>query len=118
MAPEVLSGARGWALADRNYWSPELTEKLKEEDVALLAPFKQKTHEKAPFPPDLTRMRRRVETVIGQLVGRFNAKKVWAMDRWHAVSRLLRKIASHTMAVLLCRREGLSPLRFAELIDD
>ena len=84
MAPEVLYGVRGWALADRNrrnfcVWSPELTEKLKEGDVALLAPFKQKSHEKTLFPPALTRMRRRVETVIGQLVGRFSAKRC---GRW------------------------------------
>lgn len=118
MAPEVLFRARGWVLADRNYWSPDLAEQLKRKDVALLAPFKSKTHEKVPFPPNLTRLRRRIETVIGQLVGRFNAKKVWAMDRWHIVSRWLRKIASHTMAVLLCRQEGLPPLRFAELIND
>jgi len=118
MAPEVLFGVEGWTLADRNYWSPDLAEKLKQGDVALLAPFKSKTHENTPFPPNLTRMRRRIETVIGQLVGRFNAKKVWAMDRWHAVSRWLRKMASHTMAVLLCRQQGLPPLRFAELIDD
>jgi hypothetical protein len=91
---------------------------LKEEDVALLAPFRQKTRQKTPFPSDLTRLRRRIETVIGQLVGRFNAKKVWATGRWHAVSWWLRKIASHTIAVLLCRQQGLPPLRFAELIDD
>lgn len=117
MAPEVLYGVEGWTLADRNYWSPDLAEKLRQEDVALLAPFKSKTHENTPFPPNLTRIRRRIETVIGQLVGRFNAKKVWAMDRWHAVSRWLRKMASHTMAVLLCRQQELPPLRFAELID-
>lgn len=118
MAPEVLGQVQGWALADRNYWSPNLTDELRREGVALVAPFKQKKHERRPFPPNLTRMRRRIETVIGQLVGRFNAKKVWAMDRWHAVSRWLRKIASHAMAMLLCRREGLPPLRFAELIND
>lgn len=110
MAPEVLFGVERWTLADRNYWSPELVEKLEQEDVMLLAPFKSKTHENTPFPPNLRRMRRRIETVIGQLVGRFNAKKVWAMDRWHAVSRWLRKMASHTMAVLLCRQQGLPPL--------
>lgn len=117
MAPKVLQDTRGWVLADRNYWSPELFETLEEKDIALLAPVKQKAREKTPFPPNLTRLRRRIETVIGQLVGRFNAKKVWAMDRWHAVNRWVRKITSHTMAVLLCRREGLPPLRFAELID-
>jgi hypothetical protein len=73
-------------------------------------------HENTPFPPNLTR--RRIETVIGRLVGRFNAKNVWAMDRGHAVSRWLRKMASRTMGVLLCRQQGRPPLRFAELIDD
>jgi hypothetical protein len=47
-APEVLYGVEGWTLADRNSWSPDLTEKLRQEDVALLAPFKSKTHENTP----------------------------------------------------------------------
>lgn len=122
MAPHVLYGARGWALADRNYWSPDLFEQMEKEGLALLAPFKSRKSEskehKKRWSGRLTRMRRRVETVIGQLTERFNAKKVWAMDRWHAWNRWIRKVTSHTMAVLLCRREGLPPLRFAELIDD
>lgn len=123
MAPRVLRKAQGWALGDRNYWSPLLFERLKARELSLLAPFKSRTgssHEKynTRWSGRLTRMRRRVETVIGQLVGRFNAKKVWAMDRWHVWSRWMRKVTSHTMAVLLCRQENLPPLRFAELIDD
>ena len=121
VAPHVLRGARGWALADRSYWSPDLFDRLEARELALLAPFKSrkgssKKHRKR-WSGRLTRMRRRVETVIGQLTGRFNAKKVWAMDRWHAWSRWMRKVASHTMAVLLCQRERLPPLRFAELVE-
>ena len=90
VAPQVLRGAQGWALADRNYWSPALFDRLEARGLALLAPFKSRkggSGRKKRWSGRLTRMRRRVETVIGQLTGRFNAKKVWAMDRWHAWSR-------------------------------
>jgi len=56
--------------------------------------------------------------VISQLVERYNAKKVWARDRWHLTTRFLRKVLSHTMAVHFCQQVGLSPLRFAELLTD
>jgi len=62
--------------------------------------------------------RRRIETVISQLVERYNAKKVWARDRWHLTTRFLRKVLSHTMAAHFCQQVGLSPLRFAELLTD
>ncbi len=67
-------------------------------------------------PPWLTGKRRRVETVIGQLTGRYQLKRVWARDAWHLWSRWLRKLLSHTMAVLLGQRAGLGSLRFADLI--
>ena len=40
MAPHVLYGARGWALADSNYWSPGLFDRLEEDGLTLLAPSK------------------------------------------------------------------------------
>ena len=118
MAPHVLDNAKGVSLADRNYWSPRLSDRLRKRGLQLLAPFKTKTHETSPWPIPVTQKRRRVETVIGQLTERFHAKKVWARDRWHVYSRWIRKITSHTMALLLCRQQGLPPLRFAGLIAD
>jgi hypothetical protein len=35
--------------------------------------------------------------VIGQLVGRFHARQVWARGGWHFRSRLLRKALDHTL---------------------
>ena len=61
-------------------------------------------------------MRRRIETVASQLVERYRIKRVWARDLWHLTSQFLRKVLSHTVAVLLCQRAGLSPLRFSELV--
>jgi len=119
-AESLLGGAgRGWVLADRNYWSPELAERLRSAGgPELVAPYKVAEREGRPWPRWLVHKRRRIETLIGQLVGRYNAKKVWARDAWHLRSRFLRKVLSHTLASLLCQRAGLSPLRFSELLSD
>jgi hypothetical protein len=116
---DLAEGLSGWMLGDRNYWSPALREGLAEQHLALLAPYKSAHREKRPWPRWLIQMRRRVETVIGQLVDRYHAKQVWARDLWHLSARWLRKLLSHTFAFLLCQRADLSsPLRFAELVTD
>jgi hypothetical protein len=38
------------------------------------------------------------------LTGRYQLKRVWTRDAWHLWSGWLRKLLSHTMAVLLCQR--------------
>ena len=118
LAEELLKDAKGWALGDRNYWSPELAKRLADEGLLLLAPYKSKKKEKERWPRWLVQKRRRIETVISQMAERYGAKKVWARDRWHLTSRWLRKVLSHTMAVYFCQQVGLSPLRFAELLTD
>ena len=40
IAEEILEEAKGWALGDRNYWSPNLTERLEAEGLHLLTPYK------------------------------------------------------------------------------
>ncbi len=116
VAPSLLEEARGYGLGDRNYWSPELESALKRQGLIFLAPFRHRSKERKPWPRRLTQIRRRVETVIGQLVERYHAKKVWARDLWHLVNRVLRKVLSHTMAVYLNMRLGNPPLQLAKLI--
>jgi hypothetical protein len=113
---ELLAQARGWVLGDRNYWRPEARARLQERGIALLAPYKFASRDPQPWPQWLTELRRRIETVIGQLAARYQAKKVWARDAWHLLSRWLRKVLSHTLAVLLCQRAGLPPLAFDDLV--
>jgi hypothetical protein len=98
-AEELLQGVYGFALADRNYWKPELSERLKRNGLHLPAPFKFVKHQKHSWPRSLTHMRYCIETVFGQLVERFHAKRVWARDLWHLTSRWMRKFLSHTLAV-------------------
>ena len=54
--------------------------------------------------------------MLSQLAERYHAKRIRARDPWHLAARWLRKLLSHTLAVLLCQRAGLSPLAFAQLL--
>jgi hypothetical protein len=117
-AEDLLEGAGGCALGDRNYWSPALAEQFHAAGLRLLAPFRKASRERKPWPRRLVNTRRRIETVIGQLVGRFHARQVWARDPWHFFSRLLRKVLGHTLFAGLCQQHNLLPLRMAELVTD
>jgi hypothetical protein len=117
MADDLLADAHGWALGDRAYWSPARAGLLADRGIWLLAPPSRSTRRPGPrLPRRLTQARRRIETVIGQLVERYHAKRVWARDAWHLWSRWQRKLLSHTLAVHLCQQFGLGSLQFTDLL--
>lgn len=118
VAEELLATARGWCIGDRNYYSPRLSTELARHGLHLIAPFRSRKRERKPFPHRLTCLRRRIETVIGQLAERFSAKRVWARDSWHFFSRLLRKVMAHTLFVGLCQHHDVRPLRMAALLNN
>ncbi len=70
------------------------------------------------WPRWLSKKRQKIESIFSQLVERYKMKVVWARDSWHFRSRFIRKILSHTMAVVFCRRQGISPTSFWELLTD
>lgn len=118
LVPELVEGATGQVLGDRNYWDPRLTAELAPAGIALLAPFKKRATDPDPAGSRvLGRVRWRIETVAAQLVERYHLKRIWARDAWHLTSRVLRKILSHTIAVFLCLERGHPPLQFAQLLD-
>jgi hypothetical protein len=108
------SGSVG--IGDRNYWSPDLRERLAEGGVTLLAPYSQKRKD-----PDrkrsakLSAVRYRIETSNGQLAERYAIKRTWAKDLWHLCHRLIRKILSHTALALINFRAGHQPLQLDAL---
>ena len=76
--PELLESTRGFALGDRNYWSPERREELERSmGVALLAPYRTKKRDRAPQRSALlSRLRYRIDIVFSQLSGRYSLKRV------------------------------------------
>ena len=115
--PDLVEGTRGFAVGDRNYWSPALAEQLGAMGLTLLAPYR--SAKKDPDPARsrfLSRVRYRIDTTFGQLVERYHAKRVRARDLWHLCGRLLRKVLSHTLATLLNAQAGNEPLQLARLL--
>lgn len=118
VAEDLFEKVDGFALGDRNYWSPDFFTSFKEKGLQIIAPFRKAKYEKQKFPRRLTNLRRRIETVIGQLAERFSIKRVWARDVWHFCSRLLRKVLAHTIFVGLCQQQNCEPLQMARLLSN
>jgi hypothetical protein len=117
LVPELVEGAMGQVLGDRNYWDPRLTAELAPAGIALLAPFKKRATDPDPDRSRvLGQVRWRIETVAAQLVERYHLKRIWARDAWHLTSRTVRKMLSHTLAVFLCLQRGYPPLQFDRLL--
>ena len=118
LVPELVEGATGEVLGDRNYWDPKLTADLAPAGIVLRAPFKKRATDPDPLGSRLIgRVRWRIETVASQFVARYHLKRIWARDAWHLTSRVLRKVLSHTLAVCLCLERGYPPLQFDRLLD-
>jgi hypothetical protein len=104
-------------IGDRGYWGPLAREGMARRGSLFLAPFKQQKID--PFPKRsqlLTRLRKGIETVIGQLAERFHVQRTWARDLWHLCGRINRKILSHTAAVLINWTMGNPPLQLDLII--
>jgi hypothetical protein len=96
------------------HFSKDLRNKLKEIGIDLQTPLKKNMKEdRSPiFVFYLKWLRRKIETVISQLTGRFHIAKVWAHDAWHAVSRISRKLLAHTIGIFLNKQLGNLSLEF------
>jgi len=119
VAWDLAPPAGSVGIGDRGYWSPSLREELALKSVRLLAPYKNKKHDPQPARSRVLRgLHWLIETVNGQLAGRFQAKRTWAKDLWHLCSRVLRKILSHTIAAWVNVTLGHRPLDFASLLTE
>lgn len=114
---DLVFETTGYCLGDRNYWKPEMQQELSQQGLQMLVPFKKASRDPNPERSRyLSGVRYRIETVFSQLVERFEVKRVWARDVWHLSSRVMRKVLSHTAAIVINRAEGNSPLRLAKLL--
>jgi hypothetical protein len=110
----LLSGTTG--IGDRNYYSPDLQERLAQGGVTLLAPYYHKSKDlDRQRSTRLSAVRYRVETSNGQLAERYGIKRVWAKDLWHLCHRIIRAILSHTALALINFRAGHSPMQLDRL---
>ncbi len=90
VAPQLLTGLEGWALADGGYWSKSLQAELATGGLELIARPRGKAVRAAPWPAWLVQAGLSIETVLSQSAERYRAKQVRARDEWHLATRLLR----------------------------
>lgn len=102
--PELVYKRPGTVIADKGLISAELTEELAEHSLELITPPKNNMKAKMSkyFTEQIMNVRRKVETVIGQLVTRFKIQSIKVKDMWHLYVKLHRKILAHTFAFIVC----------------
>jgi|FLYL01.1.fsa_nt_gi hypothetical protein len=114
---DVVQTIHGLLIGDKGYLSAALQQELQTLGIDLETALRSNMHDTRDpvWVALLKRLRRLIETVIGQLVGRFSIEKVWARDLWHLTSRLNRKLLAHTVCRWL-NRDNPDPLRFELLV--
>ena len=116
---ELMGDRKGLLLGDKGYLGADFQRELKSRGVELVTPVRSNMSDSInkPWRNTLNRLRRRVETTIGQLVERFNIEKVRARNLWSLSNRFNRKLLSHGLGVLANREAGLEPLQLAAVIN-
>jgi hypothetical protein len=114
---EIADSVTGLVIGDKGYLSTSVQQELLTQDILLETSVRSHMTDTRPpaFVKLLIRTRRLIETVIGQLVGRFSIEKVWARDLWHLTSRLNRQLLAHTVCLWL-NRHAPEPLQFELLV--
>ncbi len=101
--PEITQGVTGMVLADKGLISRPLKEALWQKDVDLQTPLRSNMQDDRPKPlvKAMMNIRRKVETVIGQLTDRFHIQSVKAKDLWHLCAKIGRKVLAHSFCFLM-----------------
>jgi hypothetical protein len=81
MVPEIAKNLRGMLLADKGLLRPELKADLEKQGLDLQTPYRKNMIDSRPKETVsmMMNIRRKVETVIGQLVERFHIQSIKAM---------------------------------------
>jgi len=117
--PEVVEGLTGDIIADKGLIRPELKESLEKQGLFLHTPLRKNMKDTRPkaLVHQMMNVRRRIETVIGQLTDRFKIQKIRAKDTWHLLCKIRRKILAHTVSFFLNQKINPdTPLQLEKLL--
>ncbi len=87
---------------------PELKTSLAAQHLDLQTPLRKNMYDSRPkeIVSTMMNIRRKVETVIGQLVERFQVQSIKAKDLWHLCAKVGRKILAHTICFMFNKIEN------------
>lgn len=114
---EMVQQIHGLLIGDKGYLSAALQQELQQAGIELETALRSNMQDARDphWVALLQRVRRLIETVIGQLVERFSIEKVRARVLWHLTSRVNRKLLAHTVCRWL-NRHSHDPLQFEQLV--
>ncbi len=118
-AYDILQAIEGLLLADKGYIRPQFKADCVALGIDLQTPLRKNIMaERRPrwWLRLLRRLRKRIETVIGQLEQQFGLAKTRARDAWHLTNQVTRKILAHTLGVWLNIQQGREPLELDSLV--
>lgn len=119
MLPELTDKLQGDIIADKGLIRPSLNEDLKKQGMSLHTPLRSNMEDNRPKESiyQMMDIRRKVETVIGQLAARFNIQSIRAKDIWHLSVKIGRKLLAHTICFFMNRSSSPdNPLQLENLI--
>ena len=86
--PEITQNRKGMILADKGLIRPELKDYLASQNLDLQTPLRKNMQDARPKETVslMMNIRRKIETVIGQLVERFHIQSIKAVAKSHGRS--------------------------------
>jgi Transposase DDE domain len=116
---DTVPPIQGLLIGDKGYLGKVLQQELNLEGIDLQTALRinLKDDRDRQWVHLLQRVRRLIETVIGQLTERFKIEKVRGRDLWHLTSRCNRKLLAHTVCFWLNRHRP-DPLQFDDLVTE
>lgn len=119
LLPEVAIGLTGDLIADKGLIRPTLQLELESQGLLLHTPLRKNMKDSRPkeFLSQIMNIRRKIETVIGQLVERFNIQSIRAKDTWHLSMKVGRKVFAHSVCFLINQSiNSETPLQIEKLL--
>ncbi len=115
---DLLEGIKGLMIGDKGYIRPELKQDCESFGIDLQTPLRKNMKDKRPrsVVRKLMNIRRRIETVIGQLAEYFELQRVRTRDEWHLTSRVARKLLGITVGIYLNIQSGHEPMQFEGML--
>ncbi|RKU10476.1 IS982 family transposase, partial [Candidatus Poribacteria bacterium] len=106
-------------LGDKGYISQPLQAELMETEDTVLLPT-LRSNQKQQYPESFrklqVRMRRRIETTIGQLTEQFHISRVRALKHWGLLTRMSNKLGSCLLGVFVNQCLGRPLMKLKDLV--
>ena len=117
-AYDLIEAIAGLLLGDKGYIRPIFKEDCEALGIDLQTPLRKNMKDDRPkkFVQLIMRVRRRVETVIGQLVAYFDIEHCGCRDMWHMTARVARKLLAYNVGVFFNVQAGRPAIQFENLI--